>query len=46
MEADEYEFFESGTEVRVEKRIDEKGNMFLGAVESINADTKHRSIIG
>ena len=45
-EDDEYEFFESGTEARVEKFTDEQGNEFLGAVENINADTEHRSIVG
>ena len=42
---DEYEFFEQGMEVRVEKFTDEYGNEFLGAVENIHADSQHNSMV-
>lgn len=42
---DEYEFFEPGTAVRVEKFTDKQGIEFLGAVESVNADTNRSLVI-
>lgn len=39
-EDDEYEFFEPGTEVRVEKIVDENGNEFLGTVEALGVDAR------
>jgi len=42
---DEYEFFELGTEVRVEKFMDEKGIEFLGAVEIVEVNIKQGTLI-
>lgn len=45
-EDDEYEFFEPGTEVRVEIFMDEYGEEFLGAMEAIGqgAGSGHKSV--